>query len=138
MKQKVYAYITHGTRLLVMRHPDSPESGIQVAGGTVKKGEDLVSAVLREVEEETGLMNLEFHGCLGASIRYMKDVGLDEVHHRFFYHLVCLEEPPASWRHDENDPSDGSPGPIRMEWFLVELSEVPELTGNLGEFLNTL
>ncbi len=138
MKQKVYAYITSGSRLLLMRHLDSPESGLQVAGGSVKKGEDLVSAVLREVEEETGLMNLEFHGCVGASIRYMKDIGIDEVHHRFFYHLVCLEETPESWRHDENDPSDGSPAPIRMEWFWVEQAEVPALTGDLSEFLNTL
>lgn len=35
---KVYAYITHEERLLVFKHVDFPEVGIQVPGGTLDAG----------------------------------------------------------------------------------------------------
>ena len=34
-KQKAFAYITHGNRLLVFRHVHHPEAGVQVPVGTV-------------------------------------------------------------------------------------------------------
>ncbi len=40
LRHKVYAYITHGHRLLVFSHRDFPEAGIQVPGGTMEEGED--------------------------------------------------------------------------------------------------
>ena len=55
LKQKVFAYITHGHRLLVFRHADFPKAGIQVPAGTVQPDEHPDAAVLREVYEETGL-----------------------------------------------------------------------------------
>ena len=39
MKQKVLAYIIQDDRLLVFRHTQFPEAGIQVPGGTVEQGE---------------------------------------------------------------------------------------------------
>ena len=44
--KKVFAYITNQNRLLVFRHLDFPEAGIQVPAGTVMANEDLVTAVL--------------------------------------------------------------------------------------------
>ncbi len=44
VKRKVLAYITNGDngdRLLVFRHPYSPEAGIQVPGGTVHEGSEM-------------------------------------------------------------------------------------------------
>ena len=55
-RQRAYAYITNRGSLLVFRQPAYPEAGIQITAGTVQQGEDVKSAVLREAEEETGLL----------------------------------------------------------------------------------
>lgn len=82
-KDKVLAYITHGNRLLVFRHPHAPEAGIQVPAGTVEEGEDPGTAVLREAAEETGLdagadrrSGDDAAGAAGGA-RFSGDVGMD-------------------------------------------------------------
>lgn len=80
LKQKVYAYITCGSRLLVFEHPHVPEAGIQVPGGTVEAGELPEAAVLREAHEETGLSDLKIQAFLGQSRRDMRDYQLNEIH----------------------------------------------------------
>lgn len=61
-KKKVHAYITREKegvmQLLVFKHRDIHEAGIQVPGGTVDEGETLEAAILREVQEESGLRHL--------------------------------------------------------------------------------
>ena len=47
-RNKVFAYIIRGEHLLVFRHVDFPEAGIQIPGGTMEGGEDPALAVLRE------------------------------------------------------------------------------------------
>src|SRR5215211_4785616 len=101
---KVFAYITNQNRLLIFRHADFPEAGFQVPAGTVKANEDLAAAVLREAEEETGLQGLTIKTYLAEQIRNMQDLGKDEIHHRYFYHLLCRGEPPMEWQHGESDP----------------------------------
>ena len=136
---KVFAYITHRNRLLVFRHADFPEAGIQVPAGTVKTNEDLVAAVLREAEEETGLRDLTVKVFLGEQIRNMQDVGKDEIHHRHFYHLVCNNDPSDQWQHDETDPSDGGVESIRFEFFWATLpDQIPELICDHGIMLPIL
>ena len=49
MVSKVLAYIVRGDELLVFRHRDYPEAGLQVPAGTIEQGECSRSAVLREV-----------------------------------------------------------------------------------------
>jgi 8-oxo-dGTP diphosphatase len=139
LKHKVFAYITHGDRLLVFRHPLTPEAGIQVPAGTVEEGEAWEAAVLREAAEETGLPDLVLVGFLGEQIRNLADFGRDEVHHRHFYHLRCAGDPPATWTHYETDPSDGSPAPIPFAFFWARLpDEVPELIADHGVLLPRL
>ena len=137
--QKVFAYITHRNRLLVFRHTDFSEAGIQVPAGTVLPHEDLTIAVLREAEEETGLQDLVIKAYLGEQIRNMGDVGKDEIHHRHFYHLLCVGDPPEKWQHDESSPSDGGSSPIRFEFFWAELPDkIPELIADHGIMLPIL
>jgi 8-oxo-dGTP diphosphatase len=50
--QKVAAYITAGNRLLVFSQPAYPEAGTQIPGGTVRPGEMLDRAVLREAKKQ--------------------------------------------------------------------------------------
>ncbi|HET7091570.1 MAG TPA: NUDIX domain-containing protein, partial [Anaerolineae bacterium] len=121
LRRKAFAYITHNERLLVFSHPHAPEAGIQVPAGTVKPGERPEEAAAREAVEETGLANLRLTAFLGDTRRDMSDFGLDEIHHRYFYHLHCESDPPDTWQHYETDPSDDSAEPILFEFFWARL-----------------
>ena len=137
--RKAFAYITNGHRLLVFSHPDSPSAGIQVPAGTMLPGELPEDAVLREAYEETGLADLTIADLLGEQIRDLGDFGRDEIHHRFFFHLRCPGEPPATWRHGEFDPSDGSAPGIVFEFFWAALLYgVPDLIADHGKFVPQL
>lgn len=72
-KQKAFAYITKGTSLLILIHPDHPEAGIQVPAGAIEPGESPAEAVMREAYEETGLDGLVLAGFLGDCRRDMSD-----------------------------------------------------------------
>ena len=65
--QKVTAFIVRekdGVKeLLVFKHPTA---GIQIPAGTVEHGEDIKTAVKREVYEETGLQSVEIEAYLGC------------------------------------------------------------------------
>jgi 8-oxo-dGTP pyrophosphatase MutT (NUDIX family) len=127
VSEKVYAYITQGEQLLVFRHVDAPEAGIQVPGGTVQPGESLPEAVLREAFEETGLADLEIVSALGDTwfdLAAYERAG--EVHHRHVFHLRAAAPLPATWRHVERDPSDGGP-PILFEFSWMPLAQAPDL-----------
>jgi 8-oxo-dGTP pyrophosphatase MutT (NUDIX family) len=138
-RRKVFAYITHGQRLLVFRHPFVPEAGLQVPAGTVEPGESPEAAVLREAREETGLSGLELVSFLGEQIRSMVDFGLQEAHHRYFYHLVARGELPIIWRHGEMYPSDGTSEPIIFEFFWADLShQFPSLIADHDRFIPEL
>jgi 8-oxo-dGTP pyrophosphatase MutT (NUDIX family) len=64
---KVTAFVTRGEgpkrELLVFRHP---RAGIQLPAGTVEPGEPIEAAVLREVQEETGLTGVVMIAALGT------------------------------------------------------------------------
>ncbi len=140
VKHKVFAYITHQHHLLVFRHPDAPEAGIQVPAGTVEEHERAEDAVLREAFEETGWPDLTLNCFLGEQERDMSDCGRDEVHHRRFYHLCCHGHPPTTWRHEERSPSDTSAHqPILFEFFWAALPHtVPSLIADHGIMLPRL
>jgi len=144
VKRKAFAYVTHhdpvhGDRLLVFSHPNAPEAGIQVPAGTMRPDERPEDAVLREAYEETGLADLELVGLLGEQILDMTDLGREEIHHRYFFHLRCPGTPPAIWRHHEPDPDDGSAELPLFELFWVRLPDsVPDLIADHGIMLPVL
>ena len=136
MIQKVYAYITHKQRLLVFEHVDYPEAGVQVPGGTVKVGEGLAAAVLREAAEETGLRGFAAPRYLGADTLILDNDQGELKYRRHFFHLVYQGLAPANWRHWETEPSEGESEAIEFEFRWVELPDgVPELAGGLGVLL---
>jgi 8-oxo-dGTP diphosphatase len=137
---KVFAYITNRNRLLVFSHPFVPEAGIQVPGGTIEVDERPEEAVLREAFEETRLSDLIIDAFLGEHIRDMSDFGHDQIHHRYFYHLLCKGNPPATWRHEERDsPDSPKPIPIMFEFLWAPLPEgIPPLIADHGKMLPQL
>ena len=67
--QKVTAFITQKRNglntLLVFKHPTA---SIQIPAGTVEVGEDIETAVQREVHEETGLQHVKIENELDEPI----------------------------------------------------------------------
>lgn len=140
IKRKVFAYITNGERLLVFRHPYSPEAGIQVPAGTIEEHGHAEEAVMREAYEETGLTDLSLHCFLGEDLRDMSDFGRNEMHHRYFYHLWCHGLPPARWYHQERDLSDSFESmSIIFEFFWMPLPcNIAALIADHGKMLPQL
>lgn len=82
---KVYAYITRADKLLVFKHMDFPESGIQIPGGTMESGGKPAMAVMREAEEETGLRGLVLKKFLGKDEYQDSSVHPSEVDSSSFF-----------------------------------------------------
>lgn len=152
LKRKAFAYVTHrdaeGERLLIFSHPEAPEAGLQVPAGTIEEGEDPAAGALREAREETGLTELELVGALGEHLKDRRDRGMDELHHRYFFHIRCTDtSPPVRWRTYEESPSDQlaagvAPAAVErhlFEHFWVRLpDDVPPLTPDHDRFLPEL
>jgi 8-oxo-dGTP pyrophosphatase MutT (NUDIX family) len=134
---KVFAYITNQNFLLVFSHPDFPEAGIQVPGGTVEPGEPLQEAVLREAYEETGLVGLKLIGYLGSCVYDMSPWGGHPSQQRHFFHLELDGQSPRVWQHHET--SGGKRDPILFELFWAELPNgIPKLFADHGQMLSKL
>ncbi len=138
-QHKVYAYVTHGTQLLVFSHTWSPEAGIQVPGGSVKLDESPHDAVMREVFEESGLAGWDLIAFLGETRFRRASAGSETIVSRRFYHLRLRGMPPSAWRHWETDPSERETTPIPFDFFWIDLSnEIPALAADLGKMIPQL
>lgn len=136
---KVVAYITRADELLVFTHTDFPAAGLQVPAGTLESGEKPEQAVLREAQEETGLVGLKIKSYLGLQDLKFSSLGSSEIHRRYYFHLEHLAEPPAAWHHYEHHPSAGSLAPIAFDFFWVKFTpSPPELSGDQGFYLQKL
>jgi 8-oxo-dGTP pyrophosphatase MutT (NUDIX family) len=142
IKRKVNAYILRENSLLVFRHTQFPEAGIQVPAGSVEPGESLETAVLREAVEETGLTGLRLGAYLGEDTYEIPQQNLKLERH--FYLLEADPPLPEKWLSYEYKPSDGSPGPIEFEffWMPLDLVKAEGLAGGqeslLGRLLSSL
>jgi 8-oxo-dGTP diphosphatase len=135
-KAKAYAYVVRRGHLLVFRHAEFPEVGIQVPGGTIDAGETPEHAVLRETHEETGLEGLSIVRALGEHVRDMRDFDEQAFHHRYFFELACGDAP-ETWQWWERTPSGGGP-PIAFDFFWVPIDAVPTLFAEHDYFVTAL
>ena len=96
--KKVIAYLTRGDALLVIRHRDFPESGLRVLAGTIHEGESPKAAVLRALQEESGLIEAKIVSLLG-NYQYEMVPYRKEFHDRYVYHLELIGEASSTWLH---------------------------------------
>jgi ADP-ribose pyrophosphatase YjhB (NUDIX family) len=101
MVEKVLAYIIRYQQghyqLLVHTHQYIPQAGIQVPGGTVDFGEDLTTALHREIEEESGLQLLSSEQLI-TSKPYLHPEK-QELQLRHFFLLETVQQLPGAWNH---------------------------------------
>ena len=134
---KALAYITHGEDLLVLRHRDVPLNrvGVQVPAGTVRAGERVEDAVLREAVEETGVEGLRLVSLLGV-VDYDVRPARAEVHERHVFHLLAPDVVEQEWVWHELHDGLRPPTAFVLSWLPVRLGHV--LAAGMGVFLHRL
>ncbi|GLY23728.1 DNA mismatch repair protein MutT [Micromonospora sp. NBRC 101691] len=134
---KVLCYIVREGRLLVFRHTDHSyeEVGIQVPGGSVRVGEPLEDAALREAREETGLTGYTIVRKLGE-VEYDISPLRFEIQHRHVFQLALTGPVPDRWASREEH--DGEREPTRFECFWIPLPYAHVLQSGQGALLGRL
>lgn len=126
MIQKVLAYITReterGYEILVFRHPYSKGAPIQIPQGTVEEGEPALSALWREVEEETGLTNLALVNQIAKTPCYCE--WLQEWQERNVFHLTAPSTTLDDWSHIVTNGLEDKG--LRFEFFWLSLAEAQQ------------
>lgn len=131
--KKAYGYVTRmkedQIQVLVFRHP-IPEAGIQIPKGTVQLEEDTKGAVIREIEEETGLRDVHVEQLLAEDFWENDDGAL---HNRFFFR-ISVSNAPDEW--DYNPAGGGEEDGLTFHFFWISSSNEVELIRGHGDYLS--
>ncbi|MEL7532568.1 MAG: NUDIX domain-containing protein [Bacteroidota bacterium] len=137
-KEKVLAYILRqfgeNREILVFRHTDFPEAGLQVPAGTVEVGEEKHVAMLREVKEESGLSTFDKVQFLGST-RFVAEAK-QEIHHRHYYQLDFSLESPARFEHRVSGKGIDAQMLFAYEW--QKLDQLPPLAVVQDEMISKI
>ncbi|MCV9965531.1 NUDIX domain-containing protein [Pararhizobium sp. BT-229] len=125
---KVLIYATRNDQLLVFDEPDFPEVALQVPGGTVESGEDVLVAARREFAEETGLDGRSPFTLLTTDdYRFVRN-DREIRHRRSCFHVELAGKLPETWIHSEMTPFGGGP-PIRFRFFWMPIDAAARKLG---------
>jgi 8-oxo-dGTP pyrophosphatase MutT (NUDIX family) len=134
---RALAYVTRERdgrkELLVFDHRDSPDAGTQVPAGRLEPHEEIETALLRELEEESGLSNARVVRKIGTFAPHELPHGRSYTNHAFE-----LEAPdaPDAWEHIVAGDGDDAGLVFLYRW--VPLSPPPELWGGADPALARL
>lgn len=138
-KRKVLAYITRGQgpdlELLVFTHRDYPEAGLQVPGGTVEEGEQLIDAMYREIFEETGISFDDLSLAENIHTYNYYPFHQETIHERTFFHLNYLGNQ-VEWEHLVFCEGEDNGLVFQFRWERVE--SLPLLSGDQGAAMGLL
>jgi 8-oxo-dGTP pyrophosphatase MutT (NUDIX family)/GNAT superfamily N-acetyltransferase len=136
-KKKVLVYIVRkdGARLelLVFRHRDFPEAGLQVPAGSVDEGEALEAAARRETIEETGLKLPGNPIFIGRFDYHRSDIAEDQERN-IFYSFVA-STPNDQWAHCVSGGGEDHDLKFECHWEPIDKCEIG-LAGDQGRYLH--
>src|SRR5262245_20101678 len=136
--RKAYAYITReavgASAVLVFRHRDHPEAGIQVPRGTVDDGEDPAVTVVREVCEECGLCEARLIGLLARDVEAQPH-DPTRTWERSFFHRVA-PNPPDAWEHTVT--GEGADNGLVFSYFWLPRERLGDLWPGFGDYLHLI
>lgn len=123
--EKVLAYITRFTKgtmqVLVFEQVDAPEAGVQVPAGTVEPGESLEEALLREIQEESGLSIDGVPQFLGRFAWFRED--RHEIHHRNVFHIHLAMPSRDEWTHVVSGDGEDRKMVFQFYWLEIETAQ---------------
>lgn len=133
--KKAYGYICRVNegiiQVLVFRH-SVLEAGIQIPKGTVMPKESTKDAVIREMQEETGLKDFKVEKLLAEDF-WENDDGI--IHNRFFYKIhVC--ETPDEWNYAPT--GGGDEAGLMFHYFWISSKDEVELIRGHGDYLHLI
>lgn len=136
--RKVLAYVVRAGRLLVFRHRDHPDAGLQVPAGTLEPGEAPDVGALRETEEETGRSGFGLVRKLGVSEYEFRErfEGRDrrELHERHVFLLAPPPDLPEQWSY----LAEAGKGDFWFEFFWLPLDAEIRLAGDQHVLLDAI
>lgn len=134
MRQKVLAYILRqrdGQRqLLVFEHRDHPDAGVQVPAGTVEPGEAIEAALLREIEEESGLRAEQ----LGQARKLAAVYEAEWDQQRHVYAVTPHGSLPHRWSHTVR--GGGEDQGMVFDYYWIDVTPGLKLAGGQEQFLS--
>jgi len=133
--KKAYGYICRDNegiiQVLVFRH-SMLEAGIQIPKGTVKQKESPVQAVIREMQEETGLNIFKVDKLLAEDF-WENDDGI--IHNRFFY-KIQVSNTLDKW--DYAPTGGGEETGLIFHYFWISSKDEVELIRGHGDYLHLI
>ncbi|WP_458205042.1 NUDIX hydrolase [Haladaptatus sp. NG-SE-30] len=132
--EKAYAYVTRDgaqTELLVFEHANQ-DVGVQVPKGTIEDGEDPREAVVREVQEESGLTEFESIRPLTTDVWHHHEK--PKAYRRHFFHLEA-DVGRDEWRHSVT--GDGEDYGVVYSYYWIYPGAIP-LARDMDDYLGRL
>lgn len=118
--------------LLLFRHLDHSVEPVQIPGGGIEFGESIEAALHREVEEESGLVNLPVLRKLGICERCWLDTRATARRHYFL--LEAPDTTPDRWLHIVQ--GNGKDAGLRFSFFWHRPAIEFKLLGGAQLFMN--
>jgi ADP-ribose pyrophosphatase YjhB (NUDIX family) len=135
VRKRVVGYVTRGRELLVFDHEGMPEVPTQVPAGRVDSHENLEEGLHREVEEETGVTEIEIVRTLADAEEFERLYG-PGAHESHAYHAIVEPGGPDAWEHPVSGTGMDSGLVFVCRW--VPLAECPPLWGDADPLVERL
>ena len=97
-------------------------------GGGIDLGESRMGALLREIQEETGLMNVQVGRLLGSYENFFYCQPTDEAMHAFLFFYECTTSDTVLKRNDQVDDGEMQD----LEWIAIDQLNKEDI-GDLNE-----